>query len=291
MVPLKDNNPTSRFPFVTVGLIVACFIVFFWQLNFPTNHRLSEAGFGPVDQSSLEYGAIPYRITHPNVGDCDIGAVAEFAPGEFQAGVVCPGTKQYREAVARSRENPGADLGPITIDQKPWYVTLFTSMFMHGGWLHILGNMLFLWVFGNNIEDRFGPVKFLLFYLLAGLIAVYTQALIDPSSTAPTIGASGAIAGVLGAYAVLFPRARVLTLIFIVFFVTLVEIPALILLALWFILQFVPALGQVAVGSGGDQGVAYFAHVGGFAFGVAVAAALLQVSRRRAPPEPRLPVY
>src|SRR5262249_50795787 len=155
----------------------------------------------------------------------------------------------------------------------------------------ILGNMLFLWVFGNNIEDRFGPVKFLLFYLLAGLIAVYTQALIDPSSTAPTIGASGAIAGVLGAYAVLFPRARVLTLIFIVFFVTLVEIPALILLALWFILQFVPALGQVAVGSGGDQGVAYFAHVGGFAFGVAVAAALLQVTRRRAPPEPRLPAY
>src|SRR5262249_36487238 len=119
----------------------------------------------------------------------------------------------------------------------------------------------------------------------------YTQALIDPSSTAPTIGASGAIAGVLGAYAVLFPRARVLTLIFIVFFVTLVEIPALILLALWFILQFVPALGQVAVGSGAGQGVAYFAPVGGFAFGVAVAAALVQVSRRRAPPEPRLPVY
>ena len=99
-------------------------------------------------------------------------------------------------------------------------MTLFTSMFMHGGILHIAGNMLFLWVFGNNIEDRLGRVKFLLFYLLAGLIAVYTQALIDPGSTAPTIGASGAIAGVLGAYALLFPRARVLTLIFIIFFVT-----------------------------------------------------------------------
>ncbi len=290
MLPLKDNNPTSRFPIVTVGLIVACVAVFIWQLNFPTNDRLSEAGFGHVDQSSLEYGAIPYRITHPSAGDCDVGAVGEFAPGQFEAGVVCPGTKDYDEAVARSRANPGADLGPFQIDQKPWWETLFTSMFMHGGWLHIIGNMLFLWVFGNNIEDRMGRVGFLVFYVLAGLIAVYTQALLDPSSTAPTIGASGAIAGVLGAYALMFPRARVLTLIFIIFFVTLVEIPALILLALWFILQFVPALGQVAVGSGGDQGVAYFAHVGGFVFGLAVAGAMLSVMRRRRS-EPQLPTH
>jgi membrane associated rhomboid family serine protease len=169
-------------------------------------------------------------------------------------------------------------------------VTLFTSMFMHGGWLHIAGNMLFLWVFGNNIEDRLGRLKFALFYLLAGLIAVYTQALIDPSSTAPTIGASGAIAGVLGAYALLYPHARVLTLIFIIFFVTLVEIPALILLAVWFILQFIPALGQVAVESGGGEGVAYFAHVGGFVFGLAVAGAMLAFARGREPPS-RLPVY
>ena len=220
MLPLKDNIPTSRFPIVTVGLIVACVIVFIWQLNFPTNQRLDQAGFGSIDQSSLDYGAIPYRITHTNTGDCSVGAVAEVAPNEFEAGVVCPGTKDYAEAVARSREHPTSDLGPFRIDQKPWWVTLFTSMFMHGGILHIAGNMLFLWVFGNNIEDRLGRVKFLLFYLLAGLIAVYTQALIDPGSTAPTIGASGAIAGVLGAYAWLFPRARVLTLIFIIFFVT-----------------------------------------------------------------------
>ena len=192
--------------------------------------------------------------------------------------------------MARGQANPGAELGPFQIDQAPWWETLFTSMFMHGGFLHITGNMLFLWVFGNNIEDRMGRIGFLLFYLLAGLIAVYTQALIDPGSTAPTIGASGAIAGVLGAYALLFPKARVLTLIFIIFFVTLVEIPALILLAVWFILQFVPALGQVAVGSGGGQGVAYFAHVGGFVFGLAVAGAMLAVMRRRRP-QPRLPVY
>jgi membrane associated rhomboid family serine protease len=159
---------------------------------------------------------------------------------------------------------------------------------MHGGILHIAGNMLFLWVFGNNIEDSMGRLRFVLFYLLAGLIAVYSQALIDPGSTAPTIGASGAVAGVLGAYALLHPRARILTLIFIIFFVTLVEIPALILLAVWFVLQFIPALGQVAVESGGDQGIAYFAHVGGFLFGLA---AIKLFATRRREPDPRLPVY
>jgi membrane associated rhomboid family serine protease len=289
VLPLRDNNPTDRFPIVTIALIVICVGVFIWQLNFPTNERLDDAGFGSIDQSALEYGAIPYRITHPDTGDCAVGAVAEPAPGQFQAGVVCPGTKRFAAAQARSAENPGSELGPFTIDEAPWWVTLFTSMFMHGGILHIAGNMLFLWVFGNNIEDRLGRLRFSLFYVLAGLAAVYAQALIDTNSTAPTIGASGAIAGVLGAYALLYPRARVLTLIFIIFFVTLVEIPALILLGLWFILQFIPALGQVAVESGGDQGIAYFAHVGGFVFGLAVAGLLLRGRGRE--PEPRLPVY
>jgi membrane associated rhomboid family serine protease len=159
---------------------------------------------------------------------------------------------------------------------------------MHGGILHIAGNMLFLWVFGNNIEDSMGRGKFVAFYLLAGLIAVYSQAALDPSSTAPTIGASGAVAGVLGGYALLFPAARVITLIFIVFFVTLVEIPALILLSIWFVLQFLPALGEVAVDVGGSGGVAYFAHVGGFLFGLA---AIKLFATRRREPEPRLPVY
>jgi rhomboid family protein len=270
VLPLKDNNPTSRFPVVTVALIVICFAVFFWQLNFPTNSRLDQAGFGPIDQSSLEYGAIPYRTTHPDVGDCAIGAVAE-VQGQFEAGVVCPGTKDYAEARARSAENPGSDLGPFTIDQKPWYVTLFTSMFMHGGWLHILFNMLFLWIFGGNVENAMGRLRFLGFYLLAGVAAVYSQCVLDPSSATPTIGASGAIAGVLGAYAVLLPRARVLTLLFILFFVTLVEVPAYVLLGLWFVLQFIPAVGQVALPDiAGGGGVAYFAHVGGFIFGLAL---------------------
>jgi membrane associated rhomboid family serine protease len=289
VLPLKDNNPTARFPVITVALIVINVAVFIWQLNFPTDKQLDQVGFGAIDQSSLEYGAIPYRITNPDTGDCAVGAVGT-SQGQFEAGVVCPGTKDFDKAVAIGQDDPQAE--PITIDQAVWWVTLLTSMFMHGGILHIAGNMLFLWVFGNNIEDRLGRVKFLLFYLLAGLIAVYTQALIDTSSTAPTIGASGAIAGVLGAYALLFPRARVLTLIFIIFFVTLVEIPALILLAVWFILQFVPALGQVAVETGGGEGVAYFAHVGGFVFGLAVAGVILLVSGRSDREEsPRLPVY
>jgi membrane associated rhomboid family serine protease len=290
VLPLKDNNPTERFPVVTVALIAACIAVFIWQLNFPTNQRLDDAGYGSIEQSALEYGAIPYRITNPDTGDCAIGAVAEPAPGQFQAGVVCPGTEDFSAAEARSDQNPGSELGPFTIDQAAWWLTLLTSMFMHGGFLHIAGNLLFLWVFGNNIEDRLGRVKFLLFYVVAGLAAVYAQALIDTGSTAPTIGASGAIAGVLGAYALLYPHARVLTLIFIIFFVTLVEIPALFLLAAWFILQFVPALGQVAVETGGDQGVAYFAHVGGFVFGLAVAAVIL-LTRGRREEQPRLPVY
>jgi membrane associated rhomboid family serine protease len=134
-----------------------------------------------------------------------------------------------------------------------------------------------------------GRVKFVGFYLLAGLVALYSQAALDPSSTAPTIGASGAVAGVLGGYALLYPAARVITLIFIVFFVTLVEIPALVLLAIWFVLQFIPALGQVAVDVGETGGgVAYFAHVGGFLFGLA---AIKLFAGRRREPEPRLPVY
>jgi membrane associated rhomboid family serine protease len=289
VLPLKDNIPTARFPVITVALIVINVAVFIWQLNFPTDQKLDQVGFGSIDQSSLEYGAIPYRITHTDSRDCVIGGVPD-SQGQLEAGVVCPGTKDYDRAVAIGEQDPQAV--PIPIDQAPWWETLFTSMFMHGGFLHIAGNMLFLWVFGNNIEDRLGRVKFLLFYLLAGLIAVYTQALIDPASTAPTIGASGAIAGVLGAYALLFPKARVLTLIFIIFFVTLVEIPALILLAIWFLLQFVPALGQVAVETGGGQGVAYFAHVGGFLFGLSVAAVMLAVTRGRDREDPpRLPVY
>ena len=148
------------------------------------------------------------------------------------------------------------------------WVTLFTAMFMHGGLLHLGGNMLFLWIFGNNVEDSMGPLKFIAFYLLGGLAATALQVAIDPDATVPTVGASGAIAGVLGGYILLFPRARVVTLIFIVFFVTLVELPALWVLGFWFVQQVL--FGYLDLGTAGAEGgVAYFAHIGGFVFGLA----------------------
>ena len=279
MIPLKDNLPTKRFPVVTVALIAINVIFMVWQWAYPTDPQLNRIGLGEIDQSSLEYGAIPYRITHPEEQeDCSIGAVND----QGEPGVVCPGTEDFVRAEERGQANPGLALIPL--EQAAWFITLFTSMFMHGGILHIAGNMLFLWVFGNNIEDSMGRLKFLLFYLAAGLVAVYSQAALDPSSTVPTIGASGAVAGVLGAYALLHPRSRVLTLIFIIFFVTLVEIPALVLLAVWFVLQFIPALGQVAAPEpGGGEGIAYFAHVGGFLFGLATVKLLANRQRDEEP--------
>jgi membrane associated rhomboid family serine protease len=300
MIPLKDNIPTDRFPVVTVAFIAINVLVFIWQLTYSTDPQLGEPPYdlGSIDQSSLEYGAIPYRITHPDEkADCAIGPVE--TGGQIELGVVCPGTPEYDEAVLIGEESvdPATGIVPATDDptglelqplaQAAWFVTLFTSMFMHGGFLHIAGNMLFLWVFGNNIEDSMGRFKFAAFYLTAGLVAVYSQALLEVDSTVPTIGASGAVAGVLGAYALLHPRARVLTLIFIIFFVTLVEIPALILLGIWFVLQFVPALGQVATPEvGGGEGIAYFAHVGGFIFGLAV---IKLLARRRPESQSELP--
>jgi membrane associated rhomboid family serine protease len=138
-------------------------------------------------------------------------------------------------------------------------------MFMHGGLLHLGGNMLFLWIFGNNIEDSMGRLTFLVFYLLGGFAALGLHILSDPGSAVPTVGASGAIAGVLGAYARLYPRARVVTVVFIIIIFTVVTLPALLVLGLWFLLQLLPAFAEPA-GEGG--GVAYFAHIGGFVFGL-----------------------
>jgi membrane associated rhomboid family serine protease len=160
-------------------------------------------------------------------------------------------------------------------------------MFMHGGFLHIIGNMLFLWIFGNNVEDAMGPLKFLAFYLLSGVAALALQVAFNPDSTVPTIGASGAIAGVLGGYILLYPRARVLTLIFLIFFVTFIEIPAIVMLGLWFLQQLYFGVADLSDPTGG--GVAYFAHIGGFAFGLIFIRVF--ATRVRKPPEPRLPVY
>jgi len=152
--------------------------------------------------------------------------------------------------------------------------TLVTSQFLHGGWLHLLGNLLYLWIFGNNVEDRLGRLGFLLFYLVGGVVAALAQIAVDPTSTAPTIGASGAIAATLGAYLVLFPGARVTSLIFLGFFYQLLKIPAVIVLGFWFLLQLVDGVASLGVSQSG--GVAFFAHIGGFVLGVLVGLATRQ---------------
>jgi membrane associated rhomboid family serine protease len=164
--------------------------------------------------------------------------------------------------------------------------TLVTSQFLHGGWFHLLGNMLYLWIFGNNVEDRFGRAGFLAFYLLGGALAGLTQVAMDPTSTVPTIGASGAIAATLGAYFVLFPRARVTSLVFLGFFYQLIDVPAVIVLGFWFVLQLIDGLTSLgAVQSGG--GVAFFAHIGGFVVGaIAARLMMLVVPRLRRPASP-----
>ena len=148
-------------------------------------------------------------------------------------------------------------------------LTLFSSQFLHGGWLHLLGNLLYLWIFGNNVEDRLGRLGFLVFYLTGGVIAAVAQVAIDPESPIPTIGASGAIAATLGAYLVFFPGAKVTSLIFLGFFYQLVRVPAAFLLVVWFGLQLLDGIGSLGATQGG--GVAFFAHIGGFVFGAVVA--------------------
>jgi membrane associated rhomboid family serine protease len=289
LIPLKDNLPTDRFPVLTVILIALNVAVFIWQTQFPTDRQLDEIGYSAVDQSALEYGAIPYRVTHPDKDQCFIGAVPEANVQQLQAEVLCQESSKLREAEKAAEQGLAPE--PLPLDQAAWWVTLFTSMFMHGGILHLAGNMLFLWIFGNNIEDSMGRPRFILFYLLAGLVAVYAQSLLDTGATVPTIGASGAVAGVLGGYALLHPQARVLSLIFIVFFVTLIEVPAYIILGIWFVLQFIPAIGQTAIPDiAGEGGVAYWAHLGGFVFGLA-AIKLFANRHRDRPIEPPYPVY
>jgi membrane associated rhomboid family serine protease len=258
--PIKDDIPTRRFPVLTVAIIAICCAVYFlfehglWDLGATGNERV------------LEYGAIPYEITHP-------GKECAEAAGQL----VCEG-------------QPG--VSGTAPDQAPWWVTIFTSMFMHGSLLHLAGNMLFLWIFGNNIEDSMDEFRFVVFYLVGGVSAVAAQVLVDPNAAVPTVGASGAIAAVLGGYAVLYPRARVITVVFIVIFFTIIELPALLVLGFWILIQlFLGASDLGSQAAGGSGGVAYFAHIGGFVFGliaIRLFANRVQDDYERAH---RLPVY
>ncbi len=145
-------------------------------------------------------------------------------------------------------------------------LTVFTSMFMHGGLLHLGGNMLYLWIFGNNIEDQLGHFKFIIFYFLCGYIAAYSHAMSDPYSMIPMVGASGAVSGILGAYLLLFPRARIHTLVFLLFFVQVVRLPALFIIGFWILIQVLN--GMMSQGAADQGGIAWFAHIGGFISGI-----------------------
>jgi rhomboid family protein len=170
----------------------------------------------------------------------------------------------------------------------PWYA-IVTAMFLHAGFLHLAGNMLFLWVFGNNIEDTLGKVKFVLFYLVCGIAATVTHVAFDPNSLLPTVGASGAVAGMLGAYIVLFPRARVTTILPIFFFWQFIQLPAMVVLGYWFVSQFFIGLSQRGSPVGG---VAWMAHVGGFITGAALMYGYKEIRRiRHPPPPPELPAW
>ena len=209
MIPFKDDNPTTIFPIVTIGLIAVNTIIFILQIFYPSDPR----------QIVFAYGAIPnYLLTFK--------AVQPIHPA----------------------------------------LTVFTSMFMHGGFFHLAGNMLYLWIFGNNIEDKLGHVRFIIFYILSGIVAAYSHAITEPSSMLPMIGASGAVSGILGAYLLLFPHAKVYTLIFFGFFMRVVQLPAIFVIGFWIIIQFIN--GILSKGLANHGGVAWFAHIGGFVFGI-----------------------
>ncbi|MDX1608884.1 MAG: rhomboid family intramembrane serine protease [Halofilum sp. (in: g-proteobacteria)] len=212
MIPLKDDNPTSRIPFVSYTVLVACVAVFLWQF-------------------SLEPRA---------------AQVAVYAFGMIPAVLF------------------GAASLPSEVALVPPAATLVTSMFLHGGWMHLIGNMLYLWIFADNVEDAMGHVRFVVFYLLCGLAAALAQAALDPGSQIPMVGASGAISGVLGAYLLLHPKAHVLVFVPLGYFSQLVRLPALLVLGLWFVLQLI----QQSMAPAGEGGVAFMAHIGGFVAGM-----------------------
>jgi rhomboid family protein len=157
---------------------------------------------------------------------------------------------------------------------------LFTSQFLHGGWMHIISNMLYLWIFGDNVEDRLGHGRFVVFYLGCGAAAAVLQVLFDPFSNVPMVGASGAIAGVMGAYFVLYPHSRVLTAVFLIVFFDIVEIPAVFFLGLWFLLQLLSGVGSLAVGTAAGGGIAFWAHIGGFIAGALIGLVLRSRDKR-----------
>jgi membrane associated rhomboid family serine protease len=234
VIPLKDENPTRRRAVVTFVLIAINVAVYFGvQPDVDTD----EAG-----EFTFEYAAIP----------CEVVTNEPLSPEELVP-LIAQGIDDQCNKVPES--------APVFPDKRVWLSVIF-SMFMHGGLLHLAGNMLFLWIFGNNIEDHLGAVKYLGFYAVGGIVATIAHIFVQPDSTIPVVGASGAVAGVMGAYLVWFPNIRIRTLIFF-FFITFIQVRAKWLLAFWFLSQFFDAFNP-------NSGVAWMAHVGGFVFGIAI---------------------
>ena len=260
VIPVHDVNPVRRAVWVTYALVAFNVVVFLLTPGASTSLTGNTTLATQCRQEAFydRYGAIPTELTHNK-----------------QLDVVATGH------VGSNGTEVGCTAGPPRY-QKVAFWSAITSQFVHGGWLHLLGNMLFLVIFGNNVEDRMGSVRYLVFYLVAGLVAAYGFALAHPNSTETLIGASGAIAGVLGAYLVMFPRVRVWSLVPVLFFIPL-RLPAWFVLGLWFVLQWVYANGT-AVSSAGS--VAYLAHVFGFVFGMLVGLVFNRIPPRYSPSVP-----
>ena len=214
MIPLRDDNPTRHFPWLTVTLIAANLAVFLYEVS--------------LDPAALQA----------------LWSQWAFVPARFLA-------------------DP---FSPFEI------TTIFSAMFLHAGWVHVIGNMLYLWIFGNNIEDRLGPLRFMLFYLTCGIAAALAQAFATPGAMVPTIGASGAVAGVLAAYLLLYPGASVVTIIPVFVFIQVARVPAFLVIGFWFVLQLGSGLASLGAGMADTGGVAWFAHIGGFVAGLLLAA-------------------
>ena len=253
MIPLRDSIRLARLPFVTIALIVANVVAYLVAVG----HGGSIVD-GPTASTIVRWSAIPYELTH-------LHSHCELAAGGLSSVILCTG-------------QPGVT-GTVASQPATW-LTAFTAMFMHANLLHIAGNMIFLAVFGGTLEDALGRVRFLVYYLLGGLAALALAVAVSPDSVAPTLGASGAIAAVLGGYILRYPRARILTVVVLIFFFTLVELPAWAMIGLWFIFDALLGALGVATPFGGGAGVAYYAHLGGFAFGLLAVRAFL---RGRAP--------
>ena len=260
MLPIHDDNPVRRPPVITWAIIAACIIVYFlWQPS-PFSDDDEDVRF------TVEYAAIPCEVIE--------GRPLDAAEADATFG---------QQAALTGSNDEACDIdngqSPAVFPQKNVWLAVFTSMFLHGSLLHIGGNLLFLWVFGNNIEDVLGKVGYVLFYLAGGVVATLGHVVLNLDSTVPMIGASGAIAAVMGAYLVLFPKARVYTVVFF-FLITVLPLRAWMVLGFWFILQFF---------TDPNSGVAWAAHVTGFVFGMLVGLLVRAARGNPAPPERRPP--